>query len=66
LPIEVHLAGIFGHLPSDALPLTDLNAQGPLGVFPPAKVTVLVDVLNTIRARTAAWKTVVLRLPRCG
>ena len=35
-------------------PFTDLNAQGPLGVFPPAKVTALVDVLNTIRERAAA------------
>ncbi len=35
-------------------PFTDLSAQGPLGVFPPAKVTRLVDVLNTIQARAAA------------
>lgn len=35
-------------------PYTDLNAQGPAGVFPPAKVTELVQVLNTIRQRAAA------------
>lgn len=35
-------------------PFTDLNAQGPLGVFPPAKVTQIVEVLNTIRERAAA------------
>jgi len=35
-------------------PFTDLNAQGPLGVFPPAKVTQIVQVLETIRGRAAA------------
>ena len=35
-------------------PFTDLNAQGPLGVFPPAKVTQIVQVLETIRERAAA------------
>ncbi|QJP98673.1 restriction endonuclease subunit R [Herbaspirillum rubrisubalbicans Os34] len=35
-------------------PFTDLSAQGPLGVFPPAKVTQIVEVLETIRGRAAA------------
>ena len=35
-------------------PFTDLNAQGPLGVFPPAKVTQIVQVLEDIRERAAA------------
>ncbi len=32
-------------------PFTDVNAQGPVGVFPPAKVTELVGVLTQIRER---------------
>lgn len=35
-------------------PFTDVNAQGPLGVFPPAKVTQLVGVLTVIRERAVA------------
>jgi type I restriction enzyme R subunit len=35
-------------------PFTDMNAQGPLGVFPQPKVTQIVEVLNTIRERAAA------------
>lgn len=35
-------------------PFTDVNAQGPLGVFPPAKVTQLVGVLTEIRERAVA------------
>lgn len=35
-------------------PFTDINAQGPIGVFPPAKVTKLVEVLGDIRKRAAA------------
>ncbi|WP_299345474.1 DEAD/DEAH box helicase family protein [uncultured Pseudoxanthomonas sp.] len=35
-------------------PFTDVNAQGPLGVFPPAKVTQLVGVLAQIRGRAVA------------
>ena len=35
-------------------PFTDLNAQGPLGVFPPATVTALVDVLAEIKQRAVA------------
>jgi type I restriction enzyme R subunit len=35
-------------------PFTDMNAQGPLGIFPPAKVTQLVQVLDDIRHRAAA------------
>jgi len=35
-------------------PFTDLNAQGPLGVFPPAKVTQIVQVLEGIRERAVA------------
>lgn len=35
-------------------PFTDINAQGPLGVFAPAKVTQIVEVLNSIRERAAA------------
>lgn len=35
-------------------PYIDLNAQGPVGIFPPAKVTELVLVLDTIRQRAAA------------
>lgn len=34
-------------------PFTDLNAQGPLGLFPPAKVTQMVQVLEGIRERAA-------------
>ena len=35
-------------------PFTDVNAQGPLGVFPNAKVTEIVDVLVQIRQRAVA------------
>jgi len=35
-------------------PFTDLNAQGPLGVFPPAKVSQIVEVLAQIRDRAVA------------
>lgn len=35
-------------------PFTDINAQGPMGIFPPAKVTRLVEVLDEIRKRAAA------------
>lgn len=35
-------------------PFTDLNAQGPLGVFSPAKVTQIVRVLEEIRDRAVA------------
>lgn len=35
-------------------PFTDLNAQGPLGVFQPAKVTQIVQVLEGIRESAAA------------
>ncbi len=35
-------------------PFTDFNAQGPLGVFPPANVTKIVQVLEQIRARAVA------------
>ena len=35
-------------------PFTDLNVQGPMGVFPPAKVTQIVDVLAGIRATAVA------------
>lgn len=35
-------------------PFTDLNAQGPMGVFPPAKITQIVDVLAGIRATAVA------------
>lgn len=35
-------------------PFTDINAQGPIGVFPPAKVTKLVEVLGDTRKREAA------------
>jgi type I restriction enzyme R subunit len=35
-------------------PFTDMNAQGPLGIFPPAKVTQLVQLLDDIRHRAAA------------
>jgi type I restriction enzyme, R subunit len=35
-------------------PFTDLNAEGPMGIFPPAKVTQLVEVLAQIRDRAAA------------
>ncbi len=31
-------------------PFTDLNAQGPMGLFPAAAVTQIVDVLVSIRA----------------
>jgi type I restriction enzyme R subunit len=35
-------------------PFKDLHAQGPLGLFPPAKVTRIVEVLNTFKERAAA------------
>jgi type I restriction enzyme R subunit len=35
-------------------PFTDLNAQGPLGIFPAAKVSKIVEVLNQIRERAVA------------
>lgn len=35
-------------------PFTDMNAQGPAGVFPPAQVTELVKVLAQIRNRAVA------------
>lgn len=35
-------------------PFTDVNAQGPLGVFPPQRVARIVDVLAEIRRRAAA------------
>lgn len=35
-------------------PFTDINAQGPMGVFPPGKVTQLVQVLTLIRERAVA------------
>jgi len=35
-------------------PFTDVNAQGPLGVFPPARATKIVQVLDEIHARAAA------------
>lgn len=35
-------------------PFTDLNVQGPLGLFAPAKVTQMVQVLEEIRERAAA------------
>ena len=47
-----------GIMPAERLfqsPFTDVNAQGPLGVFPQARVTKIVEVLETIRGRAAAW-----------
>ena len=35
-------------------PYTDINAQGPLGVFPPATVTQIVQVMESIRERAVA------------
>jgi type I restriction enzyme R subunit len=35
-------------------PFTDLNAQGPLGIFPPTNVTKIVQVLEQIRGRAVA------------
>ncbi|KRB97279.1 DEAD/DEAH box helicase family protein [Duganella sp. Root198D2] len=35
-------------------PFTDLNAQGPLGIFPATRVSQIVDVLNLIRERAVA------------
>jgi type I restriction enzyme R subunit len=35
-------------------PFTDINAQGPLGVFPPAKVSQIFEVLVEIRERAVA------------
>lgn len=35
-------------------PFTDVNAQGPLGLFPPARVTQLVELLDQIREWTVA------------
>ena len=35
-------------------PFTDVNAQGPLAVFPPGQVARIVDVLKDIRSKAAA------------
>ena len=35
-------------------PFTDISSQGPLGIFPPARVSRLVDVLQEIRGRAVA------------
>lgn len=35
-------------------PFTDLNAQGPLGIFPALRVSQIVEVLNEIRERAVA------------
>jgi type I restriction enzyme R subunit len=35
-------------------PFTDINSQGPLGIFPPTKVSTLVDVLQDIQTRAVA------------
>ncbi|WP_144372717.1 DEAD/DEAH box helicase family protein [Vogesella urethralis] len=35
-------------------PFTDMNAQGPMGIFQPTKVTQLVDVLAEIKMRATA------------
>lgn len=35
-------------------PFTDMNAQGPMGIFQPSKVTQLVDVLAEIKMRATA------------
>ena len=35
-------------------PFTDVHAQGPLGVFPPAKIVAMVEVLDEIRRRAMA------------
>jgi type I restriction enzyme R subunit len=35
-------------------PFTDLNAQGPLGIFPATRVSQIVEVLNQIRERAVA------------
>jgi type I restriction enzyme R subunit len=35
-------------------PFTDLNAQGPLGIFPPAQVEKLRETLELIRERAVA------------
>jgi len=35
-------------------PFTDMNAQGPIGIFPDATVTRIVDVLMRIRATAVA------------
>jgi type I restriction enzyme R subunit len=35
-------------------PFTDLNAQGPFGIFPPARVTQIVQVLDSVRGRAVA------------
>ena len=46
-----------GVMPPERLfesPFTDVNAQGPLGVFPPTQVTRIVTTLNEIRTRAVA------------
>jgi type I restriction enzyme R subunit len=35
-------------------PFTDINSQGPPGIFPPTKVSTLVNLLQDIRARAVA------------
>jgi type I restriction enzyme R subunit len=46
-----------GVMESDRLfesPFTDLNAQGPFGLFPPAKITQILEVLEAIKHQAAA------------
>lgn len=35
-------------------PFKDLSAQGPIGVFPAAEVTKIIEVINSFRERAAA------------
>jgi type I restriction enzyme, R subunit len=35
-------------------PFTDVNARGPLAVFPPSQVARIVDVLKDIRSKAVA------------
>ena len=52
--LVVHELTLNGVMEADRLfqsPFTDINSQGPLGVFPPATVWSLVEALAEIRQR---------------
>jgi type I restriction enzyme R subunit len=51
---ELTQAGVMAPSRLFESPFTDVNAQGPLGVFSPARVTQLVGVLTQIRERAVA------------
>ncbi len=52
---ELTLNGLMAADRLSQSPFTDVNAQGPLGVFPAATLTSLVEVHADIRQRAVAW-----------